>query len=115
MLNRVNIDIIQDDATYRLNWHGYPFFVSGVSTSCGQFFPTYVSLSSHEDAQAWKVIYEYLKTEIGITPKYRMGDGAREITKAGIEVRLILTIYFILHIYSCLSVLFQICWGFVLI
>lgn len=115
MLNRVNIDIIQDDATYRLNWHGYPFFVSGVSTSCGQFFPTYVSLSSHEDAQAWKVIYEYLKTEIGITPKYRMGDGAREITKAGIEVRLNLNVYFILYIHSRLLDLFPIFWGFVLI
>ena len=44
-----------------------------------------------------------------------MGDGAREITKAGIEVRLNLDVYFILFIHSRLLDLFPIFWGLVLI
>ena len=44
-----------------------------------------------------------------------MGDGAREITKAGIEVRLNLNVYLIFYIHSRLLDLFPIFWGFVLI
>ena len=81
---RISDDFIQDDATYRLTWQGYPFFVSGRSTPTGKFFATHVSLSSHEDTRAWKSSYKFV--EKIATPKYRMGDGAQEITNAGEEV-----------------------------
>ena len=65
---------------------GFPFFVSGTSTPTGRFFPTHVGLCSHEDTAAWKVSYDFVKNVAGKSPKYRMGDGAKEITKAGKEV-----------------------------
>ena len=80
----ISDDFIQDDATYRLTWQGYPFFVSGRSTPTGKFFATHVSLSSHEDTRAWKSSYKFV--EKIATPKYSMGDGAQEITNAGEEV-----------------------------
>ena len=43
-------------------------------------------LASHEDARAWEQSYKFLKDIAGVSPKYRMGDGASEISKAGIEV-----------------------------
>ena len=64
---------------------GFPFFVSGRSASTGQFFTTHVALSSHEDTRAWKFGYEFVKNIAGKTPRFRMGDGAPEITKAGEE------------------------------
>ena len=75
----------QDDATYRLNWHGFPVFISGCSTSTGKFFPTHTTLQSHEDTRAYRNVYNYVKEEVG-TPRFRMGDGAKEITAAGEQV-----------------------------
>ena len=65
---------------------GYPFFVAGVSTPTGRFFPTHCMISSHEDTGSWMAGYRFLKDVAGKNPKFRMGDGAPEITKAGREV-----------------------------
>ena len=88
LLKRVSESLTQDDATYRyvchiicfsfyfvswyflhrLNWQGYPFFVSGRSTPTGKFFSTHVCLASHEDTHAWKASYNFVK-EICV-PRY---------------------------------------------
>ena len=96
LLARVGKEMTQDDATYRssksslstssssvylsisfsstfsfrLMWQGYPFFVSGRSTSTGKFFPTHVTLASHEDTEAWKASYNFIKNIAGVTPRY---------------------------------------------
>ena len=59
--------------------------MSGRSAPTGQFFPTHVSVSSHEDTSAWMFSYNFVKNVAGKSPRYRMGDGAKEITKAGTE------------------------------
>ena len=69
----------------RLLWQGFPFFVSGTSTPTGKFFATHCMLSSHEDTKAWSESYMFLKN-MNIIPKFRMGDGAQEITNAGTKV-----------------------------
>ena len=46
-------------------------------------------LSSHEDTGAWAASYKFLRDIAGKMPKFRMGDGAAEITKAGEEVILL--------------------------
>ena len=89
MMKRASSEFTQDDATYRLTWQGYPFFVSGVSTPTGTFFPTHCALSSHEDTSAWKCGYKFIRDLAGKNPRFRMGDGASEITKAGEEVKII--------------------------
>ena len=42
-------------------------------------------LASHEDTKAWAESYRFLKN-MDIIPKYRMGDGAQEISNAGTEI-----------------------------
>ena len=44
------------DATYRLNWQGYPVIIVGVSSATGKFFGSLSVLSSHEDSEAWNEI-----------------------------------------------------------
>jgi hypothetical protein len=60
--------------------------VSGCSTPTGKFYPTHASLQSHEDTRAFVNTYKYVQNEVG-NPAFRMADGAREITKAGEEVK----------------------------
>ena len=64
---------------------GFPVFVAGTSTPTGKFFGSLVVLSSHEDTTAWANIYRYIR-DLEKFPTFRMGDGAKEITKAGFQV-----------------------------
>ena len=73
------------DCTYRLNWNKFPVCVVGTSNVTGYFFPTMTILTSHEDTRALIEIYSFVHSE-GIHPRFRMGDGAPAITKAGEEV-----------------------------
>ena len=59
--------------------------MSGTSTPTGNFFATHCMLASHEDTKAWAESYRFLKN-MDIIPKYRMGDGAQEISNAGTEI-----------------------------
>ena len=68
------------------NFLGYPFFVAGVSTPTGRFFATHCMLSSHEDTGSWAAGYKFLRDIAGKKPKFRMGDGAPEITNTVEEV-----------------------------
>lgn len=68
LLTRIGGELTQDDATYRLTWQGYPFFVSGRSHPCGKFFPTHVILASHEDTRAWACSYRFVQDKV--TPRY---------------------------------------------
>ena len=73
------------DATYKVNWQGYPMFVCGVTGSTGKFFGTMTVLSSHEDTEAWSEVYLFVHS-YGAHFDVFMGDGAKAITKAKIEV-----------------------------
>ena len=65
---RIAEEFTQDDATYRLTWQGYPFFVSGRSSPTGKFFPTHVTLASNEDTRSWACSYKFVKNVA--TPRY---------------------------------------------
>ena len=54
-------DTFHCDATYRLNWNGYPVFICGVTNQTGKFFPTFAVLSSHEDVENWKTVCLFLR------------------------------------------------------
>ena len=99
---------------------GFPFFVSGRSSSTGRFFPTHVILSSHEDTEAWKMSYNFVKNIGGKIPKYRMGDGAKEITRAGIEVSLMVHqfhsfIFTVVTTTQCSLILLSVCYLFMFV
>ena len=70
---------------FRLTWQGFPVFISGRSTPTGRFFPSHVTLQSHEDTKAYTNVYKYVQGQVG-NPAKRLGDGAKEITAAGNEV-----------------------------
>ena len=91
-------DQLHVDATNRLVWQGYPILVCGVSSPTGKFFGTMSVLSSHEDTSSWSQLYSFIH---GLENhfRFRMGDGAKEITKAGIKVYFI-WLYFYIHIYK---------------
>ena len=61
------------DATYRLNWMGFPVFVVGVASPTGKFKIGMFMIASHEDHLAQAVIFNYVKA-LGITPKFVMGN-----------------------------------------
>ena len=87
LLTRINKFFIQDDATYKMVWQGYPVFTHGVSTATGRFFLTHITLSTHEDTPAFesnfRLVFRVMKGEV---PRFRMADGAWEITNAGRRV-----------------------------
>ena len=80
-------DTFHCDATYRLNWNGYPVFICGVTNQTGKFFPTFAVLSSHEDVENWKTVFQFVHSYAGGSHfKFFMGDGAKAITRAWSEV-----------------------------
>ena len=85
LLKRLRSAFIQDDATYKMIWIGYPVLTHGVSTDTGRFFFTHVTLSSHEDTRSWATNFRFVKRVAG-NPQFNMADGAWEISKAADEV-----------------------------
>jgi len=73
--------ILQSDATYRINWMGFPMIVIGTSSSTGKFSALSAVIASNEDTEGWSSIYRYVES-LDIAPKYHLADGAKAITKA---------------------------------
>uniref|UniRef100_A0A915E2Y0 MULE transposase domain-containing protein n=1 Tax=Ditylenchus dipsaci TaxID=166011 RepID=A0A915E2Y0_9BILA len=46
--------MIQADATYKLNWHGFPVLVCGFSDSSQHFCGTFLALSSNENTWCYE-------------------------------------------------------------
>ena len=61
MQERISAEFIQDDATYRLTWMGFPVFISGRCSPTGRFFPTHVSLQSDEDTRAYANNFNFVQ------------------------------------------------------
>jgi len=56
MRRRINPVLAQGDATYRLNWMGFPVLVSGTSTTTGKFFPWAITLTTNENSNVWSSV-----------------------------------------------------------
>ena len=76
----VDEGLLQVDATYRINWQGFPLFAFGSSSSTGSFFGSGVILSSHEDHKAWEFLFQFVKKQ-NVEPKINLSDGDNAITK----------------------------------
>ena len=74
-------DTLHIDATYQLEWNGFPVIVCGVTG--GKFHGSFSVLAHDEKDMEQSVHFVH---ERGCHPKFRMGDGAPAITKAGEEV-----------------------------
>ena len=62
--------MIQDDATYKLNYFDFPVFICSSSKMTGRFFMTHMALSSREDTSSLVRIYAYVTSVIGGCPRY---------------------------------------------
>ena len=60
--------------------------MSGTSSPTGRFFPIFAVLSSHEDSSTWAEINKFVRDKLNKDAQYCMADGAKEITKGGIQV-----------------------------
>ena len=69
LISRMSVKMLQDDATYKLNWYQYPVFCCGRSSPTGRFFATHIALSSREDTSAWVRVYAWVKTIFPSIPR----------------------------------------------
>ena len=76
----VDEGLLQVDATYRINWQGFPLFAFGSSSSTGSFFGSGAILGSHEDHKAWEFLFQFVKKQ-NVEPKINLSDGDNAITK----------------------------------
>lgn len=92
-----NADFIQADATYKLNWNGFPLLVAGNSDknrvfilnfysiqSFKNFHPVCFALTSHEKQSNFSVLFGVIKT-ISSEMSYIVSDGAEAILNAAKE------------------------------
>lgn len=82
-------EIICIDATYKLNWLGYPLIVLGTVDRQKHFHPTMYACSSHETTNDYSFVFRSLKNGIVkyypnalFEPKVLIADGADAIRNA---------------------------------
>ena len=84
--------VLQIDATYKVNWQGYPAIVAGVADANKSFFPCMVSVLSAETSADYAFVLRALKDGASshsgrdYAPEVVVGDMARAITSATAEV-----------------------------
>jgi len=69
------------DATYKLNWHGFPVIVCGTTDAQRQFHPYAVALVRNEQARSYEFVFESLLTAVpDFKPTVLQADSAGAIT-----------------------------------
>uniref|UniRef100_A0A915EBI9 MULE transposase domain-containing protein n=1 Tax=Ditylenchus dipsaci TaxID=166011 RepID=A0A915EBI9_9BILA len=71
--------VIQVDATYKLNWHGFPVMVCGFSDAEQHFFATHLALVSNENTWCYERFFEAISA-LNYIPEIIMGDGDTTIS-----------------------------------
>lgn len=89
MLRRArNLETICIDATYKLNWHGFPLIVLGTVDRTKKFHPIAYACSTHETAEDYEFVFATFHDAIEILyekkfePKTLIADGADAIRNA---------------------------------
>ena len=84
--------VIQVDATYKVNWNGYPVIVAVIADTNKAFYPCVISVVASEAAEDYAFVMRALKkgalTHSGmeLAPEVVVADMARAITAAVAEV-----------------------------
>lgn len=85
LLGALNTQFICADATYKLNWQGYPLLVVGNTDQDRHFHNVAVVVSTHERTEDFLFMFQKLKNiiyslfEIDYKPSYLMSDAAPAI------------------------------------
>lgn len=83
-----NVKKICIDATYKLNWHGFPLMVLGTVDRTKRFYPLVYACCSHERTSDYTFIFESVKRAIKnhfneeFNPEILIADGADSIRNA---------------------------------
>ncbi|XP_043246603.1 uncharacterized protein LOC122394085 [Amphibalanus amphitrite] len=81
-------DVIHVDATYKLNWQGYPVLIAGVTDAASQFFPCIFAVMTSEKEGDYTSLLRVMKDEVEkatqqtFAPRVVMGDCAEAVTRA---------------------------------
>lgn len=80
------------DATYKLNWNGYPLIIMGTTDMQKRFHPLFFVCTSHEETKDYEFAFKSLKNVVEnelntpFNPKYIIADAAPAIKKAFFKV-----------------------------
>lgn len=75
-----NSPVLQCDATYKLcKWFNFPVLLAGFSDASNVFYPTFVALSSSENASAYEQFFRVISRG-DYAPRYIMADGDTAIS-----------------------------------
>lgn len=80
-----NALVIAIDATYKLNWMGYPLIILGTVDNTKKFHPLVYSCSSHERTEDYEYVFKTIKDSIAkhlnkiFKPEQLVADGADAI------------------------------------
>lgn len=87
-----NALIIATDATYKLNWLGYPLIIVGTVDNAKKFHPMIYAFSSHERTEDYEFVFQTIKDAIALhlkkefKPEILVADGADAIRNAFYKV-----------------------------
>ena len=90
--NAAKSTVVHVDATYKLNWHGFPIIIAGVSDSARQFFPVVLGVMQGETTEDYRLLLSGMKSSVeqvsgaAYEPRIVVADCADAITKAASEV-----------------------------
>lgn len=71
------------DATYKLNWQGYPVLIVGTTDLDRHFHPLCLSICSNEQRESFEFILESLKKEVPeLSPTHLISDASQAIREA---------------------------------
>jgi hypothetical protein len=82
-----NSRLIQADATYKLNWQGFPVIIIGSSDMDRKFHQAGISVTTNESTADFKFVFGALQKMCSAeyTPKVLLGDAADAITNGFVE------------------------------
>ena len=81
-------DVVHVDATYKLNWQGYPILIAGVTDAASQFFPCIFAVMTSEKEEDYTSLLQVMTgkvekaTQQVFAPRVVMGNCAEAISKA---------------------------------
>ena len=84
--------VLQIDATYKVNWNGYPVIVAGVADANKSFFPCMICVVSTETKEDYAFVMQSMKDgarlyhDLDFNPEVVVADMAKSISAAVSEV-----------------------------
>lgn len=86
--NAIGVEKIHCDATYKLNWNGFPVLIIGTTDMHRSFHVFGMAVCTYETETDYRFVFESLKIglhekfNVTLAPKYLIADSAQSIHNA---------------------------------